>query len=101
MEGERVYDKQTTDEIKEDIRSQMKSEESIDFKLDLEVSRPIFLKHHQLYLSFFSVPSPHTHGAGKKKTKNQNNLHHKSPTDDGDLFFFNDFFCLGTSAFGA
>jgi hypothetical protein len=53
MEGERVYDKQTTDEIKEDIRSQMKSEESIDFKLDLEVSRPIFLKHHQLYLSFF------------------------------------------------
>lgn len=30
-------EKQTTEEIKEIIRQQMKSEESIDFQLDLEV----------------------------------------------------------------
>lgn len=33
---DREYDKQTIEEIKEDIRQQMKSEESIDFRLDLE-----------------------------------------------------------------
>jgi hypothetical protein len=35
-------DKHTTEEIKEDIRQQMKSEESIDFRLDLAVPHSFF-----------------------------------------------------------
>lgn len=53
MEDDREYDKQTTEEIKEDIRQQMKSEESIDFRLDLEV--PLF--KHNMHLSTFSTKS--------------------------------------------
>ena len=53
MEDDREYDKQTTEEIKEDIRQQMKSEESIDFRLDLEV--PLF--KHNVHLSTFSTKS--------------------------------------------